>query len=111
MKQKNKKSNEPVTKDLLEKAFHGFEKRLDQKLAVLEARTEIKLDGLERRIDDNAQKYRDQILNSNDKIAKELEQMREDRTIEDGQNRRLKKQVDSHEERIKKLEHAQQALA
>lgn len=108
MKRKNKNSSELITKDFLKKELSGFEKRLDQKLTVLEVGTEIKLDSLERRIDDNARKYRDQILNSNDKIAKELEQMSEDRIIGDGQNIRLKKQVDSHEKRIKKLEHVQQ---
>lgn len=108
MKQKNKNPRGLITKDFLKKELGNFEKRLDQKLTVLEVGTEIKLDSLERRIDDNARKYRDQILNSNDKIAKEFEQMREDRIIGDGQNIRLKKQVDNHEKRIKKIEQIQQ---
>lgn len=107
MKQKNNLSN-LVAKDFLKKELkkelHEFEKKIDQKLTVLEVRTDIKLDNLERRIDDNAKKYRDQILVSNDKLAKQLEEMRDENAI--GFNQ-LNRELQNHEKRIKKLEQIQ----
>ena len=94
MNQKNNSSN-LVTKAVLK-----------DELINLETRVDIKLDRLERRIDDKAQKYRDEILISNDKLAKQLETMREENSI--GFNQ-LNKQLSNHETRIKKIERIQQA--
>lgn len=94
MKQKNSSPN-LVTKGFLKDELTSFETRVD-----------IKLDRLERRIDDNAQNYRDQILTSNDKLAKTLEAIRED--IEIG-NFQIKRGVEDHETRIKHLEKIQQS--
>lgn len=96
MKQKNSSSN-LVTKTVLK-----------DELINLETRVDIKLDRMENRIDDNAKKYRDQILTSNDKLAKQLEEMRDENAIGFNQVARLQKQVNSHATRIQKLEHAQQ---
>ncbi len=72
MKQKRKDDNsELVTK--------GF----------LKSELEYKLGELEQRVDDRAKQYRDQILTSNDKLAKTLETMREENTIGFNQVTRL----------------------
>lgn len=108
MKQKNKKLD-LVTKDFfkkeLKKELQQFGKKFDQKLTVLEVRTGIKLDALEKRVDDNAQKCRDQVLTSNDKLAKQLETMREENAI--GFNQ-LNKQLGNHAKRIQGIERIQQ---
>lgn len=80
---------------------------LNQELKLLEMRITLKFDDFAKRIDENAQKYRDQILISNDKVAKELEEMRQENTIGSHQIRQLNDQVDNHEKRIKKLEYVQ----
>ncbi|OGH24527.1 MAG: hypothetical protein A3B47_03975 [Candidatus Levybacteria bacterium RIFCSPLOWO2_01_FULL_39_24] len=95
MKQKLKNSNsELVTKDFLKKELEvlGRSLRSGMKISISES---------EQRTDENAQKYRDQILTSNDKLAKTLETMREE--LEIG-NFQMKRRIDKHEERIKNLE-------
>lgn len=113
MKQKNKKSNDVITKDFLREEFQQFGKLFDKKLSglekVLEIKTDMKFDSFAREIDENARKYRDQILNSNDKLVKELEEIREDKIIGSDQMTRLKNQVDSHEKKIRKIERIQQS--
>src|SRR3989344_907705 len=92
MKQKLKNSNsELVTKDFLKKELEvlGRSLRSGMKISISES---------EQRTDENAQKYRDQILTSNDKLAKTLETMREE--LEIG-NFQMKRRIDKHEERIK----------
>lgn len=79
------KKNNLVTKTYLKQELTGLEKRLTNKfvtkedlkkfalkedLAILEMRVALKFDDFASRIDENAQKYRDQILNSNDKVVK-----------------------------------------
>ena len=64
------------------------------------------IDRMESRIDDNPKKYRDQVLTSNDKLAKTLEEMRDENSI--GFNQ-LNNKLNNHEERIKKLEQIQRA--
>ncbi len=71
----------------------------------LKSELEYKLGELEQRVDDRAKQYRDQILTSNDKLAKTLETIRED--IEIG-NFQTGEKITDHEERIKILEKAQQ---
>lgn len=106
MKQKSS-SSQLITKKYLSKTlderFVAFEKKADEKLFIWEARTDIKLDNLERKIDDKAQQYRDQILTSNDKLAKTLETMREDLEIGNFQTR---EKLEDHEKRINILESA-----
>lgn len=118
MRQKNNSSNNLVTKEFfkrgLKSEFGTFEKRLDKKfstkkdLSTLEIRIDLKFDKFARKIDDNAQKYRDQILTSNDKLVKELQEMREENIIGTHQTVELRNRVETHEKRIGKLEHNQQ---
>lgn len=93
MKKKNNSS------DLVTKVF------LKGELTTLETRVDIKLERMEKRIDDNAQKYRDQVLTSNDKLAKHLKTMREENTI--GFNQ-LNNKLQDHEKRIQRIERTQQ---
>ncbi|MBI1982021.1 hypothetical protein HYU45_00075 [Candidatus Daviesbacteria bacterium] len=81
-------------------------KILQGELFSFEARIDSKLEKLEQRVDDRAQQYRDQILTSNDKLAKTLEIMREE--LEIG-NFQMKRRVDNHEKRIAQLEKVQTA--
>ncbi len=78
---------------------------LGNELKVLEStlRADIKLNRGEIlvQVDENAQRYRDQILTSNDKLAKTLETIREELEIGSFQ---VRKQINNHEERIKNLE-------
>ena len=90
MKQKNPLSENTTKGDLL----------------ILKNELETKLNDLEYKLDGNAQKYRDQVLTSNDKLAKQLETMREENTI--GFNQ-LNNKLNNHETRIKKIERIQQA--
>lgn len=90
--QKNTKKQE-VTMEAVAKLL---DEKLDQKLqeqnkelrSVIqeeirfsEARTDSKLEKMERRIDDNAQKYRDEILTREDKTMGELEIIRQEQLI------------------------------
>ena len=106
MKQKSS-SSQLITKKYLSKTlderFFTFEKKVDEKFFIWEARTYIKRDNLERKIDEKAQQYRDQILTSNDKLAKTLETMREDLEIGNFQTR---EKLEDHEKRINILESA-----
>jgi len=106
MKRKISVSSEFATKrdiKALENSLQGDMKTLESSL-----RAEIKLstDKVLIKVDENAQKYRDQVLTSNDKLAKTLETMREELEIGNFQTRRM---VDNHEKRIKRLEKIQQA--
>ena len=98
MKQKSDYS-QVVTKAYLDKT-------LDQRFLLNDAKFDLKLENLERKIDEKAQKYRDEVLTSNDKIIKELEVMREENIIGFNQIARLGRQVSNHEKRIKILESA-----
>ncbi len=91
MKRKNQLSENATKRDLL----------------ILKSELEDKLGELEQRVDEKAKQYRDQILTSNDKLAKTLETIRED--LEIG-NFQTKERVDDHEKRIKNLEKAQQTV-
>lgn len=77
---------------------------LDERFSLNGAEFDLKLGNLERKIDEKAQRYRDQVLTSNDKIVRELEAMREENIIGFNQIARLGKQVGNHEKRIKILE-------
>ena len=91
MKQKNPLSKNATKGDIL----------------ILKSELETKLNDLEYKLDGNAQKYRDQVLTADDKLAKQLETMREENTI--GFNQ-LNNQLNNHEKRIKKIERIQQTI-
>lgn len=95
--QRKNNSLQLVTKDYLKKELKVVEKSL---------RSEIKLNTEEVlvKVDENARNYRDQILTSNDKLAKQLETIRED--LEIG-NFQTEEKIKNHEERIKRLEKIQ----
>lgn len=95
MKQKSG-SSQTATKAYLDKV-------LDDGFKLSEINTDIKLENLERKIDEKARQYRDQILNSNDKLAKRLETMREE--LEVG-NSQMRDKIKNHEKRISILESA-----
>ena len=73
-----------VTKAELEKFENRFEARMD-----------IKIERLESKVDERAREYRDQILTSNDKLMKELEEQREEREIGDSHIRERLKVLES----------------
>lgn len=98
MKRKSN-SSQLVTKKYLEKT-------MNERFMSFEAKMDFKFDNLERRVDEKAQQYRDQILTSNDKLAKTLETMREEITIG---NFQTSEKLEDHEKRIKHLESAQKS--
>lgn len=69
-----------------------------------EIRFDIKLDNLKNEIDDNAKKYRDDVLTKLDGVMGELQTIREENTIGVYQTGKLKEQVAAHEKRITHLE-------
>ena len=95
---------QPATKSDLK----NLETSLRLEITSLEIKVDIKLEKMEGRIDDNAQRYRDQVLASNDELMKQLETMREENIVGAGQTRRINDKLDSHEKRIQKLEQLQQ---
>lgn len=110
MKQKSS-SSQVVTKAYLDQALDGrfgmYDKKMDgrfkmidDKFKLSEINTDIKLENLERKIDEKAQRYRDQVLTSNDRLAKTLETMREE--IEIGFYH-VNKRLDDHDKQIKIL--------
>lgn len=62
-----------------------------------------KLEKLERRIDDNAQNYRDQILTKMDEIVGELAQIREDNLFRDRDIEELQDKTEKHEIKLANL--------
>lgn len=97
MKQKTK-AEEPATK----KDLQGVEEKL---------RFEIKTSAYEIlvKVDENAKKYRDQILTKLDGVMGELETMRQENTIGTYQISNLQATVDNHDKIVKHLEKIQQA--
>jgi hypothetical protein len=91
-----------ATKDDL-KNF-ATKRELREEIQVVNARMDLKFDEFEHRIDEKARQYRDEVLNSNDGLAKKLETYYQE--IELG-NLQTKRQVQSHEQRITGLESAQ----
>jgi len=94
MQRKNKSEKSAIKKDLklLEKSLRGELLRLEGKIE---------------RSDENAEKYKDEILAKMDEVMGELGVMREDNTIGSGQTSQLREQVEDHDKRIKNLEKAQ----
>lgn len=99
-----------ILREELKEELHNSERRIDQKFdqkfAAFEVKIDFKLEDLELRVDKKAQQYRDQVLTSNDKLAKTLETMREENTIDNFQR---DEKIEGHETRIKVLESAQKS--
>ena len=98
MKQKNKSEELATKKDL---------QNVEEKL-----RFEIKTsaDEILIKVDENARKYKDEILTKLDEAMGEFETIREDNIIGTHQTSQLREDVDEHEKRIKNLEKAQQTV-
>ncbi len=79
-------------------------------LLVVKEELQRRIDVLELRTDEKAQKYRDSVLTAIAGVMKELEGMREDRIIGSHQTLALQKQVGNHEKRIKRLEQTHQVV-
>lgn len=94
MKQKND-DNEVVTRGILR--------------SELKRELKIETNKLRLEIDEKAKQYHDEILTRFDGVMKELEDSRENRTLEVYQTKELRDQAEDHERRIIKLERAQKA--
>ncbi len=88
----------------VDKEFVSFEAKMDFKFENLERRIDFKLGGLETRTDEKARQYRDDVLTSNDKLAKKFETVQQE--LEIG-NLQMKRQLEDHQQRITILESAQ----
>ena len=94
-----------VTKQDLKEALTEFRKELLRDLLpAIDIRMDIKLEAMERRIDDRARQYNSEILTKFDSWAGELESAQIDRTISTSRFAKLSDKVKDHEKRIKKLE-------
>lgn len=81
-----------------------MKKKQDGSSLVTVSLLDIKLEEQDRRNDDKAKLYRDQILTKLDGVMGELEAIREDNTLGAGQTRELRMDVDDLKKRVKKLE-------
>ena len=72
--------------------------------AIQEVRLDLKFQDFERRILDQLQHIRDQILTSNDKVVKELDDIRVNYQVSSGVSEEVRDKVEDHEKRISKLE-------
>ena len=88
-----------ATKEELKKELKNLESRFDAKM-------DFKLENFERKLDEKAQQYRDEVLTSNDKLAKRLETMQQELGLG---NLQIKRQLEDHEERIAILESPQKS--
>lgn len=93
-----------IRRELRRDLRKDFRKDIKEEIAALEIRTDVKLEKMELRMDDRAQKYRNEILTRFDMWASELENARQDRVVSMKQTHELRGAVDDHEKRIKKLE-------
>lgn len=92
-----------ILREELKAELQSFEKKVDQKFVWFETKIDFKLKNLETRTDEKARQYRNEVLTSNDKLAKTLEDMRDEITIGDFQT---KEKLRDNEGRIKILESA-----
>lgn len=97
---KNNSSSEPVTRKVLREELRSYVTKTH-----FDIRLGTEFDSFERKIEDKLVKFRDQILNSIDKVMGQLELMREENIIGTHQTRKLREQVDNHERRLARLEH------
>ena len=101
---KQKKSQDSLTKDVLKTEIKGLEERLGKKF-VTQGFFSYEMDKTKQEVDEKARSYRDEILTSNDRLAKTLETIRED--LEIG-NFQMGEKIEDHERRIKNVEKVQQ---
>lgn len=108
---KKKISPQPLTKEDFEKAINKLATRDELKsLATKKDLNNFKLDiiveisQLETRTDDKMKKYKDEILTKMDGTMKELEEVREEQTLSQHQDKEFQKQIDEYAKKIKKLE-------
>lgn len=73
-------------------------------LQSLEFKIDFKFDNFERKILDQFQLIRDGILTSNDRIVKELDDVRTNYVVFEGVSEEVRDKVENHEKRITKLE-------
>lgn len=99
-----KKTGDKNTQTVTKTDIKGLETRFDIKFKGFETRFDIKLDMLKEEIDDNAKKYRDDVLTKLDGVIGELQTMREENTMGTYQTGEIKERVDDHEKRITRLE-------
>ncbi len=99
MKQKNSTSDY-ITKDF-------FQKSNTQLIKDIRRETQFTVDTAVEKLERKMQEHNDANLTKLDKIVKELERMREDRTLGDYQAKEVSDQVNNHEKRIKRLEVSQ----
>lgn len=109
MKQKTANTNS-ATKGDLQQLERRFEKKfatktdLKNEIGALETRIDIKFERFEQKIDDKAQKYRDEVLTKMDGVTKELETIREEQIVA---NRHIDFAINklvNHEKRLTKIE-------
>lgn len=110
MKQKLKKnktnSSGSVIRTVFRQELKNFEKTVGEKFVSFETKIDFKLENLERRVDEKARKYRDEVLNSNDKLAKKFETVQQE--LELG-NLQMRRQLEDHEQRITSVESSQKS--
>ncbi len=75
----------------------NFENRIDSQSKFLGTSLEVSLLAAERRLNEQAKQYRDQILNTFDKYLKEVLDSRQERVLINGK-------LANHEDRLEKLE-------
>ena len=92
-----------VMRSIFQQELNKFEERFEAKIDI---KLDFKLGELERKVDEKAIRYRDQVLTSNDKLAKQLETMRQESVVGDFQR---DEKLDNHENRIKVLESSQKS--
>ena len=129
MKQKSSDNN-LVTKDFLKKElskfatktgmkqeFTAFEKRMDRKMdnrfelqgKVFRLELKLSLQETTEQVRKMLQELRNDFFTKVDPLFKNLEVARQDRIIASDQSSKLRKRVDNHEKRIKKLEQVPQS--
>ena len=107
--QRKNNSSQQITKTDLESALEKYATKKDLKVLESSLLSEIKLNTEEIlvKVDENARKYKDEILTKMDEVMGELGTMREENIIGSGQTSQLRDNVEDHEKRIKHLEKAQ----
>lgn len=102
---KHTSQNDYVTKKDLQEAFAVFrEELLRDLLPAIAIRMDIKLEAMERRIEDQARGRHSEILTKFDTWAGEMDTARLDRTLTSNKVTKLGDKVSDHEKRLKKLE-------
>lgn len=106
-----KQKKAPPSKNATKRDLELLERTLRSELLKLDVKVERRFESVEERIeesDENAIKYKDEILTKLDGVMGELQTMREENTVGTYQISEVKEQVDNHEKRIQHLEKPQQ---